>query len=157
MQEELTNHADVVSHLECYFNGDLESSIERLKRRAERDFPEDYYCTLNAVNIRPGKSSNNTGHADITAWRAIDLADMRLNRKRLYKKHIELKNVIEHQLQKYDQEVIDLLKADLKVIESTKTEIISAASFGYSKSRVILNRVYNKLNTVIRRVFDECD
>ncbi|OEG61873.1 MAG: hypothetical protein BHK79_07870 [Halanaerobium sp. MDAL1] len=157
MQEELTNHADVADHLKCYFSGELEKSIRRLKRLVEREFPEDYYCTVNAVNLTPGRSSNSTGHADFTASRAIHLADIRLTRKRIYKKHVELREGIKKQLEKYDQEVIDLLKADLGLIQATKTEIVSAASFGYSKSRVILSQVLKELSTVIRRIFDECD
>lgn len=157
MQEELTNHVDVADHLECYFNGDLERSIERLKRLVEMEFPEDYYCTVNAVNLTPGRSSNKSGHADYTASRAIHLADIRLTRKRIYRKHVELKEGIENQLEKYDQEVIELLKADLGLTKATKTEIVNAASFGYSKARRILDRVLNELSTVIRRTFDECN
>lgn len=155
MREDYKSNVDMIDHLECYFNGELNKTIQRLKRLVDREFNEDHYCTLNALNLRPGKSSNSSGHADFTSARAIQLADIQLSRKRLYKRHIELKKAIENHLSTYTQEEIKLLKAELGITESTKTEIIKNSSFSYTKARIKINEILNELNSIIGGAFNE--
>jgi hypothetical protein len=142
-------------YLTYYFNGELDRIIERLRKRKNKEFTDNDYCTLNSIQINPARSTNRTGTADLTALRAVTIADIKLDRKRTYEKYLNLKNIIEKQLQKYDQEELLLLKADLG-IGCTKAEAIELVSFSYSRGRSKLERILAVLDSKIRGVFDEC-
>lgn len=147
-------HTTTKHYLTYYFNGELDKMILRLKKRMEQEFDDDLYCTLNSIQINPARSSNRTGTTDLTALRAVTLADIKLDREKTYKRHVNLKNIIENELQKCDQEKLLLLKADLG-IGCTKTEAILEASFSFSKARNILERILSVLDYKIRGVFNE--
>lgn len=145
------------TYLTYYFNGELDSIIERLKKRKNQKFSDDYYCTLSGVMLRPGRSRNKSGHADITAARAIHLADMSLTRERYFKRYSGLKKDIKRELNNYNQEELALLKADLGLAEFTKTELIKTSNFSRYRAKKRLNDIFEIFDPIIRRaVEDEC-
>jgi len=154
----MTSYRTAKTYLTYYFNGELDSIIDRLRRRKNQKFSDDCYCTLSGVMLRPGKSSNKSGHADITAARAIHLADISLSKERNFKRYSDLKEDIKKEVEKYDQRDLALLKADLGLTEYTKTELIKASSFSYTKAKKRLNEIFKAFDPIVRRAFgDECD
>jgi hypothetical protein len=144
------------TYLIYYFNGELDSIIERLRKRKNQKFTDDYYCTLNSIQMRPAMSTNRTGTADLTALRAVTLADMSLTSKRYYNRYSGLKKDIKKQLKKYNQEELTLLKSALG-IGCTQTEAIQAASFSTYKAKQKINKILNEFDDIIRGVFYESE
>lgn len=135
-----------------YFTGELNLILKRLKIRKNQKFTDDQYCTLNAYMLSPCKSRNKTGHADPTAARAVMIADINSTKENLYNNHLQLYNTIKKVLNNYDQEVINLLKANLGVGQS-KTAAIKAASFGRAAGRKKTNQLYSELKKEMWPVF----
>lgn len=145
------------TYLTYYFNGELDSIIDRLRKRKDETYPEDYYCTLSSVKMRSAMSANSSGTADLTAYRAVALADMRTNRIKHFQRYASLKNDMQQQLKNYDQEELTLLKAELGLTEATKTEIILSSSFSNYKAKKKINKIINDFDKIISSVFNERD
>ncbi len=134
----IQERSEIKHYLILYFSGELEKKIIRYKIKLETKFPDEYYDTRASIQWRPDKVSAVSGHGDPTASRAIKLADIYLNLKRIYSflKEIKIKLDYLYENEVINKQDIEILKVHFKISNKTFTVV--------SKENKITNYYINK-------------
>ena len=139
-----------------FLSGELEKIIDRYKKRLERKWPEEYYCTINSVSYIDTRSdTNNIG--DPTGGRATHLANIEFNTREDYNLHLEIYNIIKQVLSGLDSWDIEVMKVQYGATEKSFNKIAKEYGVSYGKARRRAYKLQKEIETEIVRykVFDE--
>ncbi|MEC9490879.1 MAG: hypothetical protein UMU04_08000 [Halanaerobiales bacterium] len=104
--------------LKIYFSGKIKGKLNYLKEKYEKQFDDDYYCTLGSPILdRVGKNLTNK-ISDPTGGKATRLADIKLLQQRNYEYYLKFYQIMTEYIKKLDRFLVDNMKIYLGLIDS---------------------------------------
>ncbi len=117
-----------------YFNGELDHKIKKFYKKKNQKWPDEYYCTIGSLSY-VGTRNDTNNIADPTGGRAVKLAELNMGRGEKYNYYKQLKETIDKEFQKLNDDDVYLIKVALKVIEENITEASNNLNSSYNKTR----------------------